>query len=90
MTLWVATCRLLLVIKSRILQVLEERQKLHREHEQLFDSEVLKLVELNNINKLPAVTRMRSATICCSHVSSSHSVASHASTMKSAGPRYSQ
>lgn len=41
------------------LQMHQQRKALHKEHEELFDSEVEKLVELNYINQLPAVARQR-------------------------------
>ena len=41
------------------LQVHQQRNALHKEHEELFDSEVEKLVELNHINQLGAVARQR-------------------------------
>ena len=45
--------------RASALQVHQQRKALHKEHEELFDSEVEKLVELNYINQLPAVTRQR-------------------------------
>ncbi len=41
------------------LQMLQERRRLHREHEALFDAEVRKLVELQHISRVPAVERLR-------------------------------
>ncbi len=41
------------------LQMLQERRRLHKEHEALFDAEVRKLVELQHISRVPAVERLR-------------------------------
>ena len=47
------------ICRSIALQVHQQRKALHKEHEELFDTEVEKLVELNFINQLGAVNRQR-------------------------------
>ena len=56
--------------RANALQVHQQRKALHKEHEELFDNEVEKLVELNHINQLAAVARQRYASAPLLRVSS--------------------
>ena len=49
-------------LEGDALQAHQQRKALHKEHEELFDAEVEKLVELNHINQLAAVARQRCAS----------------------------